>query len=176
MAKLASLTPSSHAALVHQLLDSIETMTPVGLRDRALIALMVYASAPIGAALAMKVEDVFVQDRRLWVQLREKGGKAHAMPCHQNLAESLVAYLDGTGLRDDPKRALFPSLLRATGRPLTCNPMHLVNAHAMIRRRAKAAGVTAALKRSLAKPPMSGCTKEAETQSAFVFILRLERS
>ena len=46
---------------------------------------MVYSFARIGAALAMKVEDVFVQDRRLWVRLREKGGKPHAMPCHHNL-------------------------------------------------------------------------------------------
>ena len=46
-----------------------------GLRDRALIALMVFSFARIGAALAMKVEDVFVQNRRLWVRLREKGGK-----------------------------------------------------------------------------------------------------
>jgi hypothetical protein len=38
------------------------------------------ARALIGAALGMKVEDVFTQNRRFWVQLREKGGKAHAMP------------------------------------------------------------------------------------------------
>jgi len=45
----------------------------------------VYSCARVGAALAMKVEDVFTQNRRLWVRLREKGGKAHAMPCHHNL-------------------------------------------------------------------------------------------
>jgi hypothetical protein len=36
----------------------------------------------IGAATAMKVEDVYVQNRRLWVNLREKGGKAVALPCY----------------------------------------------------------------------------------------------
>jgi integrase len=56
------------------LLDSIDVATPVGLRDRALIGLMVYSFARIGAALAMKVEDVYVQNRRLWVRLHEKGG------------------------------------------------------------------------------------------------------
>ena len=35
---------------------------------------MVYSFARIGAALAMKVEDVYVQNRRLWVRLHEKGG------------------------------------------------------------------------------------------------------
>ena len=37
----------------------------------------------------MRVEDIYVQNRRLWVNLREKGGKAVALPCHH----SLEAYL-----------------------------------------------------------------------------------
>jgi len=64
-----------------QLLDSIDVRTHAGLRDRALVGLMVYTFARIGAATAMKVEDVYVQNRRLWVNLREKGGKAVALPC-----------------------------------------------------------------------------------------------
>jgi integrase/recombinase XerC len=36
------------------------------------------------------------------VRLREKDSKRHAMPCHHNLDEYLVAYLDGASLRDDP--------------------------------------------------------------------------
>ena len=106
-------------AEARQLLDSIDATTPAGLRDRALIALMVYSFARVGAALAMKVEDVFMQNRRLWVRLHEKGGKAHAMPCHHNLEEYLAAYLDGAGLRDDPKGPLFPS---RTARPAGRSP------------------------------------------------------
>lgn len=34
----------------------------------------------IGAALAMKVEDVYVQNRRLWVRLNEKGSKRPRCP------------------------------------------------------------------------------------------------
>jgi integrase/recombinase XerC len=102
---------------------------------------MVYSFARVGAALAMKVEDVFVQNRRLWVRLREKGGKSHGMPCHHNLEEYLAAYLDGPGLREDAKRPLFPSLARMPGRPLTRTAMRQAAAHAMIRRRAKAAGI-----------------------------------
>jgi integrase/recombinase XerC len=64
---------------------------------------MVYSFARIGAVLGMTVEDAFTQNRRLWVRLREKGGKRHAMPCHRNLEEYLTAYLVGTGLRGDPK-------------------------------------------------------------------------
>lgn len=39
------------------LLDSIETSKLIGLRDRALIALMGYTFARVGAAVHMKVED-----------------------------------------------------------------------------------------------------------------------
>ena len=89
------------------LLDCIDTSTVVGLRDHALIGLMVYSFARIGAALGMTVEDVFTQNRRLWVRLREKCGKRHPMPCHHNLEEYLTAYLDGAERRSDPKGPLF---------------------------------------------------------------------
>ena len=122
------------------LLDSIDVSTHAGLRDRALIGLMVYSFARVGAALGMTVEDVYTQNRRLWVRLREKGGKRHAMPCHHNLDEYLVAYLDGAGLRDDPKGPLFRTIGRGTG-ILTRTVLPQANAYAMIRRRAAAAGI-----------------------------------
>src|SRR3546814_6660581 len=57
-------TPVLAADEARRLLDVIDATTPAGLRDRALIGLMVYSFARIGAALAMRVEDVFVQNRR----------------------------------------------------------------------------------------------------------------
>jgi site-specific recombinase XerD len=133
-------TPVLDAEEARRLLRSIEPTTPAGLRDRALIGLMVYSFARIGAALGMKVEDVYLQNRRLWVRLREKGGKHHAMPCHHNLEEYLLAYLEGTRIHQDPKGPLFRTLGRGTGR-LTRTPLPQANAHAMIRRRAAAAGI-----------------------------------
>jgi site-specific recombinase XerD len=123
-----------------QLLDSIDASTPVGLRDRALIGLMVFSFARIGAALAMKVEDVHVRQRRLWVRLHEKGGKVHEMPCHHALEDYLHAYIDGCGLAGDPKGPLFRTIGRGR-RELTETPLPQANAHAMVTRRAKAAGV-----------------------------------
>ena len=136
----AGKTPVLEPAEARALLDSIDVTTHAGLRDRALIALMVFSFARIGAALAMKVEDVFVQNRRLWVRLREKGGKAHAMPCHHNLESYLTTYLEQTGLMDDPKGPLFRTIGRGTGK-LTATPLPQANAYAMIRRRAAAAGI-----------------------------------
>jgi len=133
-------TPVLEPSEARALLDSIDIATPIGLRDRALIALMVYSFGRIGAALAMRVEDVFVQNRRLWVRLREKGGKRHEMPCHHTLEEYLHAYLDGTGIAGDAKGPLFRTIGRGTQR-LTRTSLPQANAYAMVRRRALAAAI-----------------------------------
>jgi integrase len=101
---------------------------------------MVYSFARIGAALSMRVEDVYTQNRRLWVRLHEKGGKEHTMPCHHNLEAWLTAYIEGDGLSADPKAPLFRTIQRGTGR-LSGNAMAQADAHAMIRHRAAAAGI-----------------------------------
>ncbi len=133
-------TPVLDPSEARTLLDCIDVTTPVGLRDRALIGLMVYSFARIGAALAMKVEDVYVQNRRLWVRLHEKGGKRHEMPCHHNLETYLHAYIDACGLAIDPKGPLFRTIGRGTD-DLTTTPLPQANAYAMIRRRAASAGI-----------------------------------
>jgi integrase len=127
-------------AEARELLDSIDVSPPAGLRDRALIALMAYSFARVGAALDMKVEDVFVQKRRLWVRLHEKGGKDHDMPCHHRLEEYLLVYIDGCGLHADPKGPLFRTIPNRNGE-LTRSPMLQSDAYRAIRRRARSASV-----------------------------------
>jgi site-specific recombinase XerD len=136
----AGKTPVLEPEEARALLDAIDVTTPAGMRDRALIALMVYSFARIGAALGMRVEDVFTQKRRLWVRLREKGGKQHEMPCHHNLEIYLHAYIDGTGIAEDLKGPLFRTIGRGTGK-LTRTPLPQANAYTMIGRRATAAGI-----------------------------------
>ena len=126
------------------LLDSIDRTSVVGLRDRALIGVMVYSFARIGAALGMTVEDVFTQNRRLWVRLREKGGKRHAMPCHHNVEEYFTAYLEGADLARRSQGPLFRAIGRGTGK-LTRTVLPQANAYATIGRRAAAAGIATKL-------------------------------
>jgi site-specific recombinase XerC len=52
--------PVLDATEAGQLLDSVDVRMPIGLRDRALIALMVFSYTQIGAALTMRVDDVYV--------------------------------------------------------------------------------------------------------------------
>ena len=133
-------TPALDPAEARQLLDSIDVSTPIGLRDRALIGMMVFSFARIGAALAMQVEDIYIQNRRHWLRLREKGGKRHEMPCHHTLEEYLHTYLVGTGIEQDAKGPLFRTIQRGT-RELSTTALPQASAHAMVRRRAIAAGI-----------------------------------
>ena len=113
-------------------------------RDRALIALMTYTFARISAALAMNVNDVFVQHHRLWVRLHEKGGKYLEMPCHHNLEMYLKEYLDAAGIVEEKKAPLFRRLnggRKPETQALTESRLHRTEALLMIKRRAKQAGI-----------------------------------
>lgn len=88
---------------------------PVGLRDRALIATMIYTFARIGAVLQMNVGDYFVQGRRGWVRLHEKNGKEHEAPCHHKLEEYLDEYIAAAGIVGEKDAPLFRTTGRFTG-------------------------------------------------------------
>ena len=80
-----------------------EVPSLVGLRDRALIGVMVYSFARISAVVGMEVEDYFANGKRWWLRLHEKGGKRHEMPAHHKLEQFLDEYLDAAGIRDTAK-------------------------------------------------------------------------
>jgi site-specific recombinase XerC len=73
-------TPVLTEEQARQLIQSLDASTLVGARDRALIGVMTYAFARIGAVVAMRVEDHYPAGKRWWVRLHEKGGKRHEMP------------------------------------------------------------------------------------------------
>ena len=140
--KTPVLSPDEARAL----LDSLPTNRVIGLRDRALIGVLIYGFARVSAALAMTVADYYPQGRRMWLQLHEKGGKRHDMPCHHILEGYLDAYLEAAGMADDPTGPLFRTAARGVkGRPLSDRPMPRETAWAMIRRRANAAGIRGAV-------------------------------
>ena len=122
------------------LLASLPTDGLVGLRDRALVAMLLFTFARVSAALAMRVEDYYPVGKRWWVRLHEKGGKHHEMPAHHSLQEYLDAYLDAAGIAGDRKGPLFRSAEGRTGR-LTGQAMHRADAYRMIGRRAAKADV-----------------------------------
>ena len=132
-------TPVLRASDARRLLDRIDTTTTKGLRDRALIGLMAFSFARIGAAVGMRSSDYYVEREQRWFRLREKGGKVHHVPAHPTAAAYLDAYLDAAGSGDGGP--LFRSLDRErhlSGKPMTPN-----NALKMVKRRAREAALPA---------------------------------
>lgn len=88
--------------------------------------------ARVGAAIAMRVDNVYVQQRRLWLHLREKCSKGYAIPCHHTLEVYLHAYLEETGIASDPKGLLLRTIARGVGR-LSATPLPQASAYEMVR-------------------------------------------
>src|ERR1700739_1759417 len=122
------------------LIQSLDTSTLVGLRDRAVIGVLPSPSARIGAVVAMRVEDYSPAGKRWWVRLHEKGGKRHEMPAHHTLESYLDAYIEAAKICDAGKAPLFRSAGGRTGE-LTGEAIHRVDAYRMIQRRAGELGL-----------------------------------
>jgi site-specific recombinase XerD len=122
------------------LLDSIDITTPAGLRDRALLGVMIYSFARVSAVVGMNVDDYYQQGKRWWLRLHEKGGKAHALPVHHKAEEYLDTYLAALG---NPSRGpLWRSLTKE--RLLGSERMHRVDVFRMIKRRCESAAIGSA--------------------------------
>jgi len=144
-------TPYLAPAEARKLLDSIDVERNVGgksvpiasgLRDRALICVMLFMFARISAAVGIDVKDVSVRERRLWILLREKRGKQQVLPCHHLLERYVRAYIDylKTVGKDDENGALFRTL--DCRRQITDRRLNRSEAWYMVQRRAKKAEVS----------------------------------
>ena len=122
------------------LLAAIPTDDVVGLRDRAVVGVLLFTFARVGAATAMRVRDYYPVGKRWWVRLHEKGDKHHEMPCHHTLQEYLDAYIEAAGIEADARGPLFRTAEGRTGR-VTERAMGQPDVYRMIGRRAEAAGV-----------------------------------
>ena len=132
-------TPVLKADQARELLDSIDVSTIVGLRDRAIIALMCYTFARVSAMVKMDVEDYYQNGKRWWVRLHEKGGKRHEVPAHHNAEAYLDAYIEAAGIREQKKGPLFRSVDKH--RNLTLKPMTRIDVFRMVKRRAAGASL-----------------------------------
>jgi integrase/recombinase XerD len=139
-------TPVLSADEARLLLNSIPTADSrgrpilVGLRDRAMIAVMAYTFARVSAMIGMRVDDYFQQGKRWWFRLHEKGGKYHEVPAHHKAEEYVDAWLDAAGVVEEKKLPLFRTFDQ-TDRHLTDRGLYRQDVLRMIKRRVRAAGL-----------------------------------
>lgn len=132
-------TPVLSAEQARQLIDAIDVSTIAGLRDRALIAVMVFSFARVSAVIGMNGDDYYPDGKRWWFRLHEKGGKFHEVPAHHKAEEYLDAYVAATGMSLGKWDPLFRSIDRR--KRLTERRIHRREVLAMIKRRARNAGL-----------------------------------
>ena len=139
-------TPEITAPQARTLMKSIKTATATGLRDLAIIAVLIYTAARAGA-VARLCRKHFAYDGSQWtLRFEEKGGKSREIPVRHDLQKLLLDYLkaadpEGKAPGDTP---LFRSAFRSTGR-LTANAITGLDICRMVKRRLKDAGLPSRL-------------------------------
>jgi site-specific recombinase XerD len=129
-------TPVLSPEQTRSLLRGIDPSTVLGLRDRAVIGVMVYGFARVGAVVGMRRGDYFEDDGRTWLRLRRWTGRIDAVPAHRTLERYLDAYVESARIAD-PARPLFRSVDRH--RRLSEAPLTRTDVLRMVKRRARSA-------------------------------------
>jgi site-specific recombinase XerC len=108
-------TPVLEKHEVKALLDGVaaDGCDVVAMRDAALIAVMLFSFARVGAVVGMRVRDYRgAGTSSASFVLHEKGGKFHPVPAHHLAAEYLDAYVAASGLQATPDAPLWQSAPR----------------------------------------------------------------
>ena len=121
------------------LLESFDTSTLWGLRNRALVATMLYGFAGVSSALAARVSDYGAAGSQRRLRLTSASGVLIDVPCHQELDASLLAWLDAAGLHKTPDAWLYPAI--PGGRRIANRPMSEVTAWSMVKTQAERIGI-----------------------------------
>jgi integrase/recombinase XerD len=136
------LTPALEPSEAKKLFDSITGSDVVSLRDKALLAVLLFAVSRVTAACTMRVRD-YDEAGDGWLVLHAKGGKTRRIAAHHKLRDYLRAYLAAANLSaaENGKAYLFQSAPARSGR-LSGLPMHRNDVGEMVKRRLKAAGLS----------------------------------
>jgi integrase/recombinase XerD len=138
-------TPEITVAHARKLLASIDASHLVGLRDRAIIAILIYTASRAGAVATLRRGSFYHAGDQQMLHFDEKGGKSREIPVRHDLGQMLFGYLDAAGLRDAAKDTpLFSTAYLKTGQ-LTKNSMHVVDICRMVKRRLKDASLPTGL-------------------------------
>ena len=134
-------TPATDPAQARALLHSIDTTTLIGLRDRAILATLMYTACRVGAVSKLRLRDFFTDGRQFYLRFDEKGGLDRQIPCRHDLQGFIDDYLVAARIVDGP---LFRTALGRTLQ-LSERPCEAKDIHRMVKRRLKAAGLPSIL-------------------------------
>ncbi len=130
-------TPEISAKQARHLLQSIDTSNVVGLRDRAILAVLIYTAARVGAVAKLTLKSLKHDGTQYSLRFSEKGGKSREIPVRHDLEQFLLDYIEAAKITEGP---LFRTAVRRT-KELTKKAMSGIDICRMMKRRLKAAGL-----------------------------------
>jgi integrase/recombinase XerD len=138
-------TPEISVLQARALLHSIDLSGTVGLRDRALFAILAYTSSRAGAAAQLRCGDFYDGGGQWMLRFSEKGGKSREIPVRHDLQQIIAAYIEAAGLQQAPKNAPLFRAARGNSGRLAATAIHVNDVCRMMKRRLKEAALPARL-------------------------------
>ncbi|HWL10135.1 MAG TPA: tyrosine-type recombinase/integrase [Planctomicrobium sp.] len=131
-------TPEITVKQARKLLGSIDTTHLVGLRDKSIVAVMIYTGCRVNAVAQPRCRDFYDGGDQYYFRFEEKGGKSREIPVRHDLQSLLLEYLQSAGVpfENASDAPLFRSALGRT-RQLSDRPITGHDAARMIKRRMK---------------------------------------
>jgi site-specific recombinase XerD len=108
-------TPALGDHQARALLDAPDPATLKGLRDRALLSVLLYHGLRREELCLLTVRDIHARRGVPHLRVRGKGGKTRYLPLHPGSAERIHAYLEAAGHGGEPAAPLFQPVKRRQG-------------------------------------------------------------
>jgi integrase/recombinase XerD len=109
--KTVGLSPAD----CRRLMDAPDPSTPVGMRDRAIFAVLAYSACRVGELVRLKVSDFKTTGEHRVLAILGKGGKERTVPLHVEAVERIRAWISAADLGNDGSGPLFRPVLTARG-------------------------------------------------------------
>lgn len=134
-------TPEISVKQARLVLNSIDTSNVVGLRDKTIIAIMIYTAVRVGAVAKLRRGDFCNLGDQYRLKLIEKRSKDRELPVRHDLQSYILAYIESAGLEYSEKASpLFRTTIRRT-KHLTSNGVTAIDISRMLKRRLRDAGL-----------------------------------
>ena len=130
-------TPQIDRDQVRTLFKSIDVSNLVDLRDRAILAVLVYTAARVGAVAKLTLKSFKHDGTQYSLRFSEKGGKSREIPVRHDLEQFLREYIEAAEITEG---RLFRTAYLKT-KTLTRNAMTGIDICRMMKRRLKSAGL-----------------------------------
>ena len=134
-------TPEISRDQARQLLAAIDDSRPVGKRDKAIVATLIYTAARAGAVAGLRMRDFVWDGTQYSLRFTEKGGKSRSIPVRHDLQLLMLAYTQCLDQENQSRDApLFRSTTSRTGQ-FTARPLRNIDVCRMVKRRLGDAGL-----------------------------------